>query len=125
MVLIVLKKRRIKKYILVMEFSRLTLTLLISIDYVFKKFWASWFILFTTPIAIWLYPSEWKERIFGISINLFSPLVLLSSSYEPVYFLLFSIFLQNCTFQKNLSSEAKINVLSTRDLSTAAFMVSF
>ncbi|XP_051170551.1 GPI ethanolamine phosphate transferase 1 isoform X2 [Leptopilina boulardi] len=80
-------KRKTSGKIKCLEIMRLLLTGLVYIEFLDGRSWISWLILFSTPICIWIYPPEFNEMIMGVTVHLSCPLVLLSTSYEPLFFL--------------------------------------
>lgn len=69
-----------------------------------------------------------KERMQGIMLGLFCPLVLLSASYEPFFFIILALHL-SCWSQFNVSSiqvyQSTKNPLTMEELLKAAIFVSF
>lgn len=124
--LTVLKKRRVHFYVKCFEFSRLILTMLVCSGMLNGKTWASWFILFSTPLIIWMYSFDWQQKFFGITIAFACPLALLSTSYETLFFLTMSIHIQywplNHYMQRgSITSPQKLGI---RHLTVSAFLVS-
>ncbi|PBC33927.1 GPI ethanolamine phosphate transferase [Apis cerana cerana] len=62
--------------------------------------WISWTILLTTPLYICIYPIQSKERMQGIMLGFFCPFILLSTSYEPCFFIILALHL-SCWLQSN------------------------
>lgn len=80
-------KRESSGKIKCLEITRLILTGLVYVEILDGRSWISWLILFSTPICIWMYALEFDEIIMGVALHLSCPLVLLSTSYEPLFFL--------------------------------------
>lgn len=121
-----LNKQNIYRYVKAIEIVRLVLTSLLCLNVIDGRSFFSWVLLFSTPFVIWLHPKDWNQRIFGITIALMSPLALLSASYEPLFFLIFATHLQYWPiYEYTFKAEEKLKILKLRDLSTAAFLVSF
>ncbi|XP_033216192.1 GPI ethanolamine phosphate transferase 1 isoform X2 [Belonocnema kinseyi] len=80
-------KRKSPKILKLLEVLRLILTGLVCMEYLEGRSWISWTILISTPICIWAYSLDSRQRIIGAALHLLCPLALLSASYEPVFFL--------------------------------------
>ncbi|XP_015185779.1 PREDICTED: GPI ethanolamine phosphate transferase 1 isoform X2 [Polistes dominula] len=89
------------------------------------RHWISWIILASAPLFIWTYTVNEKNRIEGITIGLFCPLSLLSTSYEPLFFLTLAMHLLHWPLfiQDNKFDEMTDNVLSSKDFIKAAFFM--
>ncbi|XP_057337055.1 GPI ethanolamine phosphate transferase 1 [Microplitis mediator] len=116
-------------HILVIELIRLSLTTLILTGDIDGRTGLSWIILATSPISIFLHPADdVKKRLTGVTYGLFSPLVLLSASYEPQVFLLLAVHLMRLLDNDNNEQELKATghcrrSLSPSDLVTAAYLM--
>lgn len=113
------------RYQKVIEIVRLVITTFVYMEFIDGRYWISWIILLTTPLGIWFYPIETKKRTLGIMLGFFCPLTLLSSSYEPIFFMTLTInlicWLEVTSTTSRSSGEQKI----TGNLVKAAFFVSF
>ncbi|XP_011880603.1 PREDICTED: GPI ethanolamine phosphate transferase 1-like [Vollenhovia emeryi] len=107
----------------IMEILRLVITSFVCMEFIDGRHWISWIILLTTPLCIWFHPIETKKRTLGIMFGLLCPLTLLSSSYEPIFFMTLTInllcWLQDASPTSNSSRERKV----TEDLIKAAFFM--
>lgn len=68
-----------------------------------------------------------KERMQGIMLGFFCPLVLLSASYEPCFFIILALHL-SCWLQSNSSiqyHQNTKNALTMEELLKAAIFVSY
>ncbi|XP_008204852.1 GPI ethanolamine phosphate transferase 1 isoform X1 [Nasonia vitripennis] len=120
----IIRKRRIHNYNKVIEVIRIILTSLLCLNVIDGRAWLSWLLLLSTPLVISLYPKDWNQRIFGVTVALLSPLALLSASYEPIFFLIFATHIQHWpTFEFSQKSESGLRVLRLRNFSTAAFLM--
>lgn len=119
-------KRKSTRKIKILEVSRLLLTGLVYMEFLDGRSWMSWLILCSTPICIWKYPAEFNEMIMGVTIHLCCPLVLLSSSYEPLFFLILAFHFRSWPVE-NEQKDLKDNTthISMQDLMKAASLVSF
>ncbi|XP_014214600.1 GPI ethanolamine phosphate transferase 1-like [Copidosoma floridanum] len=116
--------RKIYKYNKIIEVVRLTLTSIICFNLIDGRSGLSWLLLLSTPIVILLYPKDWNQRSFGITVALLSPLALLSASYEPIFFLIFSSHLRHWpVYECTQKSASKGKALSLRDFTFAAFFM--
>ncbi|XP_066598156.1 GPI ethanolamine phosphate transferase 1 [Prorops nasuta] len=77
----------------IIEVSRLIITAIIYLGLIDGRQGMSWFILLSSLFSIWTYPLEINKRLKGVALSLFCPFVLLSSSYEPLFFIILSIHL--------------------------------
>lgn len=107
-----------------MEILRLIVTSLVYTEFLDGRYYISWIILLTTPLCIWSYPTENKRRMLGIMFGFFCPLILLSASYEPLFFIILTI---NLLYWLQVISNRSGNTQQTitKDLIQAAFFVSF
>jgi len=71
----------------IIEILRLVITSLVYLEFIDGRYWISWIILLTTPLCIWYHPIETQKRTLGIMLGFFCPLTLLSSSFEPLFFM--------------------------------------
>ncbi|XP_026674612.1 GPI ethanolamine phosphate transferase 1 isoform X2 [Ceratina calcarata] len=98
----------------IIEIFRLAVTGLIYLEFIDGRSWASWAILLTTPLDIFTYSTRLKIRMQGIILGLFCPLVLLSASYEPFFFLIFACHLycwpQTITVQTDQSIKKSLTI---------------
>ncbi|XP_033328137.2 GPI ethanolamine phosphate transferase 1 [Megalopta genalis] len=76
-----------------MEILRLIITGLIYFGFIDGRSWMSWLLLFTTPLYICTGSTELKTRMHEVVFGFFCPLVLLSASYEPLFFILLGVHL--------------------------------
>ncbi|XP_012273342.1 GPI ethanolamine phosphate transferase 1 isoform X2 [Orussus abietinus] len=108
------------------EIVRIGVTTLVLTGYIDGRSWVSWIILFTTPLGIWLYPSKIDNRIMGIVYELLCPLILLSASYEPLFYLVLAAHLLSWPFP-TLTTEwmCKKHLLRIRDLTKASFFMMY
>ncbi|XP_061930993.1 GPI ethanolamine phosphate transferase 1 isoform X4 [Apis cerana] len=97
-IIIILKIQ--SKYRKAIEIFRLTITGLIYLEFIDGRNWISWTILLTTPLYICIYPIQSKERMQGIMLGFFCPFILLSTSYEPCFFIILALHL-SCWLQSN------------------------
>lgn len=109
-----------------MEILRLIITGLVCTKFIDGRYLVSWIILLTTPLCIWQYPTDVKTRMLGITLGLFCPLALLSTSYEPLFLLTLTGNLY-CwlTVVPTTLKRSKGDTLTTEDMIKAAFFVSF
>lgn len=116
------------RYRKAVEIFRLIVTGLIYLECIDGRSWISWTILSMTPLHIFTYPMQLKKRMQGIVLGLFCPLVLLSASYEPFFFIILALHL-SCWSQFNVSSiqvyQNTKNLLTIEELLKAAIFVSF
>ncbi|KAK9294452.1 hypothetical protein QLX08_010915 [Tetragonisca angustula] len=91
------------KYKKAIEIFRLITTGLIYVEFIDGRSWISWTILLTTPLYIFTYSTQLRKRLQGIMLGLFCPLVLLSASYEPFFFIILALHL-SCWSESNASS---------------------
>lgn len=102
------------KFRKIIEIFRLATTGLIHLEFIDGRSWVSWAILLTTPLDIFTYSTQLKTRMQGIILGLFCPLVLLSASYEPLFFLVFACHLycwpQATAVQINQSSRKSLTI---------------
>lgn len=116
------------KYRKVIEILRLVLTGLTLLEFIDGRNWISWAILLTTPLHICTYPTQLKERMQGVVLGLFCPLVLLSASYEPFFFIILAVHL-SCWPRSNAFPIQRYRdtkrLLTMEELLTAAIFVSF
>ncbi|XP_048261823.1 GPI ethanolamine phosphate transferase 1 isoform X3 [Bombus terrestris] len=114
------------RYRKAVEIFRLIVTGLIYLECIDGRSWISWTILSTTPLYIFTYPMQLKERMQGIVLGLFCPLVLLSASYEPFFFIILALHL-SCWSQFNVSSiqvyQNTKNLLTIEELLKAAIFM--
>ncbi|CAK9808629.1 GPI ethanolamine phosphate transferase 1 [Anthophora plagiata] len=108
------------------ETFRLIITGLTYLEFVDGRSWISWLILLTTPLYIFTYPTQLKKRMQGIVLGLFCPLVLLSASYEPFFFIFLALHL-SCWPQWNMISIQRHkntkNLLTIEELLIAAILM--
>lgn len=109
-----------------MEITRLILTGLVYVEILDGRSWISWLILFSTPICIWMYALEFDEIIMGVALHLSCPLVLLSTSYEPLFFLVLAYHFHYWPLESE-QKDLKDNTthIDIQDLVKAASLVSF
>lgn len=110
----------------IIEILRLVLTGLTLLEFIDGRSWISWAILLTTPLHICTYPTELKERMQGVVLGLFCPLVLLSASYEPFFFIILAVHL-SCWPRSNAVSIQRYQdtkcLLTMEELLTAAIFM--
>ena len=116
------------KYKKAIEIFRLITTGLIYVEFIDGRSWISWTILLTTPLYIFTYSTQLRKRLQGIMLGLFCPLVLLSASYEPFFFIILALHL-SCWSESNASSiqdyQSNKNPLTIEELLKAVIFVSF
>ncbi|XP_076392115.1 GPI ethanolamine phosphate transferase 1 isoform X2 [Megachile rotundata] len=122
-IIVVKIKSKHKKTI---ELLRLTITGLIYLEFIDGRNWISWAILLTTPLCICTYPTQLIERIQGVMLGLICPLILLSASYEPLFFIIFTLHL-SCwsSDSSSIGNDQSIKSLLTIEelLKAAIFML--
>lgn len=124
-IIIILKIQ--SKYRKAIEIFRLTITGLIYLEFIDGRNWISWTILLTTPLYICIYPIQSKERMQGIMLGFFCPFILLSTSYEPCFFIILALHL-SCWLQSNSFiqyHQNTKNALTMEELLKAAIFVSY
>ncbi|XP_076656590.1 GPI ethanolamine phosphate transferase 1-like isoform X3 [Halictus rubicundus] len=89
----------------VAEIFRLIITGLIYLEFIDGRSWISWLLLFITPLHICATSTEFKTRIHEVVVGFFCPLVLLSASYEPLFFILLGVHLSNWPRNNKYSSQ--------------------
>ncbi|KOC64725.1 GPI ethanolamine phosphate transferase 1 [Habropoda laboriosa] len=114
------------KYRKIVEIFRLIITGLTYLEFIDGRNWISWVILLTTPLFIFTYPTQLKKRMQGIILGLFCPLVLLSASYEPFFFIILALHL-SCWPQWNMLFTQRYqntkNLLTMEELLKAAIFM--
>ncbi|CAL7949608.1 unnamed protein product [Xylocopa violacea] len=114
------------KYRKAVEIFRLVVTGLIYLEFIDGRNWVSWIILLITPLYILIYSAQLRKRMQGIVLSLFCPLVLLSASYEPFFFIILALHL-SCWQQFNAfsvqSDQNTINPLTMEELLKAAILM--
>ncbi|XP_076234121.1 GPI ethanolamine phosphate transferase 1 [Calliopsis andreniformis] len=83
------------KYRKAMEIFRLVVTAFVYLELIDGRNWTSWMILLTTPLCICTYSTQLRERMKGVLFGLFCPFALLSSSYEPFFFIILALHLSS------------------------------
>nr|XP_034192608.1 GPI ethanolamine phosphate transferase 1 isoform X1 [Osmia lignaria]XP_034192609.1 GPI ethanolamine phosphate transferase 1 isoform X1 [Osmia lignaria]XP_034192610.1 GPI ethanolamine phosphate transferase 1 isoform X1 [Osmia lignaria] len=104
------------------EILRLAIIGLIYLEFIDGRNWISWAILLTTPLYICTYPTQLKERMQGIMLSLFCPLVLLSASYEPFFFIILALHL-SCWISDVKKDEKSEDLLTIEELLKAAIFM--
>ncbi|KAL0130778.1 hypothetical protein PUN28_002415 [Cardiocondyla obscurior] len=107
----------------IMETLRLIVTSLVYLEFIDGRYWISWIILLTTPLCIWFYPKETKKRMLGIMFGFICPLTLLSTSYEPLFFMTLTINLICWLEITSTTSKSSGQQQITVDLVKAAFFM--
>lgn len=118
---------KLSKKLFILEIIRLIVTILIVTEFIDGRNGASWILLFTSPLCIFIYPvKDTKQRLFGVTLGLLCPLVLLSASYEPQVYLLLAVHLISLLDAVNDKKGSTTNArsLTLEDLVTAAYFVS-
>ncbi|XP_043254750.1 GPI ethanolamine phosphate transferase 1-like isoform X2 [Colletes gigas] len=103
-VIVALKIR--SKFRKAVEIFRLIVTGATYLKFIDGRNWMSWAILLTTPLHICTYPIESKERMQAVILGLFCPLVLLSASYEPFFFIFLALHLSCWPRSNEFSSQS-------------------
>ncbi|XP_076164323.1 GPI ethanolamine phosphate transferase 1 isoform X2 [Ptiloglossa arizonensis] len=114
------------KYRKAVDIFRLIITGLTCLEFIDGRSWVSWAILLTTPLQICTYSIELKERMQGVMLGFFCPLTLLSTSYEPFFFIFLALHL-SCWPQSNVlpnqSYQRTKNILTVEELLKATIFM--